>query len=111
MPPDTTGAPGKSAENRARAAIGSVEAAEIVARVIWAAFPAPSAHGVALRAAPALGCSVETVERMLAKRTRHPSAALFLRACAYCVARGVDPLALAGVSRVLNGLEAECGVD
>ena len=50
----------------------------IYARMIEATFPAPSRHAVCVKAAQALGTSVDTIERMVAGMTVRADARLIL---------------------------------
>ena len=51
----------------------------IYARMIEATFPAPSRHAVCVKAAQALGTSVDTIERMVAGMTVRADARLILQ--------------------------------
>ena len=89
---------------RAEDLIESAEARQIVANLMWAAFPATSQHACARRAAAVMGCSVGTATNALGKRT-DISSTFFLRLCAAVIGAGKDPLAIAGVRELMRSAQ------
>lgn len=66
------------------------------ARLLWIAFPGPSQNAVSEAAAMALGCSPDTIDRILGGRTKRPDPRLMFAALAIYQSRTGDGFPIGG---------------